>query len=42
VMREGKIVEYGPAADVLVRPQHPYTQALVAAAPGRGFAFASH
>ena len=42
VMREGKVVEYGPAGDVLVRPQHPYTQALVAAAPGRGFAFASH
>jgi peptide/nickel transport system ATP-binding protein len=42
VMREGKVVEYGAASEVLVRPQHPYTQALVAAAPGRGFAFASH
>jgi peptide/nickel transport system ATP-binding protein len=42
VMREGLVVEYGPASEVLVRPQHPYTQALVAAAPGRGFAFASH
>ena len=42
VMREGKVVEYGPASEVLVRPQHPYTQALVAAAPGRGFAFANH
>ncbi len=42
VMREGKVVEYGPASAVLVQPQHPYTQALVAAAPGRGFAFASH
>jgi len=41
VMREGRIVEYGPAAEVLVRPQHAYTQALVAAAPGRGFTFAS-
>jgi peptide/nickel transport system ATP-binding protein len=41
VMRDGLLVEYGPASDVLVRPQHPYTQALVAAAPGRGFAFAS-
>jgi peptide/nickel transport system ATP-binding protein len=41
VMREGRVVEYGPASEVLVRPQHPYTQALVAAAPGRGFAFAS-
>jgi len=41
VMREGRVVEYGPAREVLVRPQHAYTQALVAAAPGRGFAFAS-
>jgi peptide/nickel transport system ATP-binding protein len=42
VMREGRIVEYGPADEVLVRPRHAYTQALIAAAPGRGFAFASH
>ena len=42
VMREGRVVEHGPAAEVLVRPRHPYTQALIAAAPGRGFAFASH
>jgi peptide/nickel transport system ATP-binding protein len=41
VMREGRVVEHGPASEVLVRPQHAYTQALVAAAPGRGFAFAS-
>ena len=41
VMHEGRVVEYGPANEVLVRPQHAYTQALVAAAPGRGFAFAS-
>jgi peptide/nickel transport system ATP-binding protein len=41
VMREGRVVEYGPASEVLGRPQHAYTQALVAAAPGRGFAFAS-
>lgn len=41
VMREGRVVEYGPASEVLVRPRHAYTQALVAAAPGRGFAFAS-
>ena len=41
VMREGRVVEYGPASEVLGRPRHAYTQALVAAAPGRGFAFAS-
>ena len=40
VMREGRVVEYGRADEVLVRPRHAYTQALIAAAPGRGFAFA--
>ncbi len=34
VMRQGEVVEEGPADDVLVRPQHAYTQALVAAVPG--------
>jgi peptide/nickel transport system ATP-binding protein/oligopeptide transport system ATP-binding protein len=29
----GRIVEMGPAADVYERPQHPYTQALLSAAP---------
>jgi len=33
VMRQGKLVEYGPASDVLLRPQHEYTRALVAAVP---------
>ncbi len=33
VMREGKIVEMGAAADVLQHPAHPYTRALVAAVP---------
>ncbi len=33
VMRYGEIVEAGAARDVLTRPQHPYTQALLAAAP---------
>jgi len=33
VMYRGKIVESGSAAEILARPQHPYTQRLVAAAP---------
>ncbi len=33
VMYLGRIVEYGPAQAVLKTPQHPYTQALLAAAP---------
>ncbi|HKX38290.1 MAG TPA: ABC transporter ATP-binding protein [Burkholderiales bacterium] len=32
VMRDGKVVEQGPAAQVFERPQHPYTKALLAAA----------
>jgi peptide/nickel transport system ATP-binding protein len=34
VMQQGQVVEAGPARDILVRPQHPYTRALLAAAPG--------
>jgi peptide/nickel transport system ATP-binding protein len=33
VMYAGKIVEYGSRADVLERPRHPYTRALLGAYP---------
>jgi oligopeptide/dipeptide ABC transporter ATP-binding protein len=33
VMYLGRIVELGSAADVLERPQHPYTRALIGVAP---------
>ncbi|MBV2143347.1 ABC transporter ATP-binding protein [Falsochrobactrum sp. TDYN1] len=33
VLRLGELVEEGPAEEVLNRPQHPYTQALIAAVP---------
>ncbi|SDL75458.1 ATP-binding cassette domain-containing protein [Nonomuraea jiangxiensis] len=33
VMREGRIVEEGPARHVLSTPAHPYTRALLAAVP---------
>ncbi len=34
VMRQGEVVEYGSAEQVLLRPRHSYTQTLLAAAPG--------
>ena len=33
VMRHGEIVEQGPALQLLTRPCHPYTRALLAASP---------
>ena len=33
VMYQGKIVELGPALDIMERPQHPYTRTLISAIP---------
>ncbi|GAA5052158.1 peptide/nickel transport system ATP-binding protein [Thermocatellispora tengchongensis] len=37
VMYAGRLVEAGPAAEVLARPRHPYAAGLIAAQPDRHF-----
>jgi peptide/nickel transport system ATP-binding protein len=41
VMQKGRIVEQGPAGDVLTAPKEAYTRALLDAAPGRNWDFAN-
>jgi peptide/nickel transport system ATP-binding protein len=41
VMQHGRVVEYGPASQVLGAPQQDYTKALISAAPGRHWDFAN-
>ncbi|CAH1657238.1 glutathione ABC transporter ATP binding subunit GsiA [Hyphomicrobiales bacterium] len=41
VMQRGSVVEMGPAAEVLGKPSHDYTRALINAAPGRDWDFAA-
>jgi peptide/nickel transport system ATP-binding protein len=39
VMHRGRVVEYGPAAEVFAHPQDDYTRSLFAAAPGKEWDF---
>ncbi|MEU4232862.1 ABC transporter ATP-binding protein [Nonomuraea sp. NPDC026600] len=39
VMYLGKVCELAPSADLISRPAHPYTQALIASIPGGGLGF---
>lgn len=41
VMQNGKVVEDGPADEVLLTPKHAYTRSLIEAAPGREWDFAN-
>jgi peptide/nickel transport system ATP-binding protein len=41
VMQKGRIVEQGPAGEVLTHPKEAYTRQLLEAAPGRGWDFAN-
>ena len=42
VMKSGRIVERGTVHDIFERPQHPYTQQLLAAVPHLGTGAAQH
>jgi peptide/nickel transport system ATP-binding protein len=39
VMQQGRVVECGPAPEILVAPKHDYTRSLIEAAPGRHWSF---
>ncbi|MEJ0092077.1 MAG: ABC transporter ATP-binding protein [Methylocella sp.] len=41
VMQRGRIIEQGPAGEVLTNPQQTYTRQLIEAAPGRNWDFAN-